>query len=460
MQTCKLSLRLLFLLAYMLLSFASFAFSSYSNSQLDKLEKEFITLLNRSPQIIRYPLINQYVNHLGERISLSTKMQVPHFFVIDSSELNAFAGPGGYIGLHSPLILMTENESELAAVMAHEIAHVRLHHLYRMIEHQKQMQIPMVASLLASIALGILDPTLGGGAMMASLSHFIEENIHFTRAKEKEADRIGINMLTKAGLDPRAMASFFKKMQEHSRYYFSDIPAFLRTHPLDEERIAEAENRSQRLRKQNYNSHPHYFLFKEFIRVQTSKDSKALMEYYQNAQKSGNPSEIVRYGQAWAFLKNHQPQAAEELFSKLVEVDQHNLFYQLGLAEAALQSGKFQAAKQRWQTLNQLYPENYAVLSAYGEGLIYLGEGKAAAQILRQASRIYPKDLWLCQNLAKAEASIPLKGQAYFTQAQCEILQGNRRAAMRDLRLAKQLSLKNNYLQARIKAKIEEIKML
>ena len=117
--------------------------------------------------------------------------------------------------------------------MAHEIAHVRLHHLYSMIEHQKQMRIPMLASLLASAALGVINPTVGMGAMMGSLSGFSQDNINFTRSKEKEADRIGIDMLIKAGYNPHSMAAFFKKMQENSRYYYHrQYPRYFAYSPL------------------------------------------------------------------------------------------------------------------------------------------------------------------------------------------------------------------------------------
>src|SRR3990167_3802865 len=146
-------------------------------------------------------------------------MNTPVFFLVKSNEINAFAGPGGYIGINSALILASENESEMAAVMAHEMAHVRQHHLYRMLEHQKQMRVPMLASLLASMALGVVNPTLATGALMGSMTGFAQDNINFVRSNEKEADSIGIDMLIKSGLDPRGMAGFFKKMQENMRYY-------------------------------------------------------------------------------------------------------------------------------------------------------------------------------------------------------------------------------------------------
>ncbi|MFI4962880.1 MAG: M48 family metalloprotease, partial [Legionellales bacterium] len=152
--------------------------SPYTTRELDQLEKEFIQQINQSDSVERNPLANQYINQIGKKLATAGQIKAPYFFIVKSREINAFAGPGGYIGVNTQLIVTTRTESELAAVMAHEIAHVRLHHLYGMIEHQRQMRIPMLASMLASIALGVLNPTAGMGAMMASLSGFSQDNIN------------------------------------------------------------------------------------------------------------------------------------------------------------------------------------------------------------------------------------------------------------------------------------------
>src|SRR3990167_500638 len=132
------------LLLNALFMLSAYAYNPYSTDELEQLEKQFIQLINQSDQVERYPLATQYINHLGRELSRDAQMQTPVFFIVKSNEINAFAGPGGYIGINSALILATENESELAAVMAHEMSHVRLHHLYRMIQHQKQMRAPML----------------------------------------------------------------------------------------------------------------------------------------------------------------------------------------------------------------------------------------------------------------------------------------------------------------------------
>src|SRR3990167_10285339 len=222
----------------------SYAYDPYSTPELDAIKKEYLEEINRSPQVIRNPIAVEKINAIGKKLAQAGEVPFASFFIVNSDEMNAFAGPGGYIGIHSSLIAATDNEDELAAVMAHELAHVKLHHLYDMIEHEKLMKIPTAASMLAAIALGMLNPALGTGAMAATLAGGAQQSINYTRYHERQADRIGMQMLQKAGYNPIAMANFFQKLQNQSRYYARDnIPAILLTHPLDQERIAEVENR-------------------------------------------------------------------------------------------------------------------------------------------------------------------------------------------------------------------------
>jgi predicted Zn-dependent protease len=449
-----------FFLILQTISSPALALSPYSNHELEELEKEFIQLINQSQSIERNPLATQYINHLGKKLAHFAHIPPPYFFIVKSSEINAFAGPGGYIGLNTQLILATENESELAAVMAHEIAHVRLHHLYELIQHQKQMRVPMLASLLASLALGVVNPTLGSGALMASISGFAQDNINFTRANEKAADRIGIDMLIKAGFNPKAMASFFKKMQENMRYYYTaNIPAILRTHPLDEDRIAEAENRSEGFAAKSADS-LNYHLFKELIRVSVNLNSKQLLDYYQSQCQKKNSGAACQYGYVLALLASNQYQQAQSRLNALLAQDQDNLFYQAAMAQAESGNNQFEDALNRLRNLQANYPENYAALMAYGQGLLAAGKTEQAASVFLKGSRQFPNDLTMCEALARAEAASHHKDYAYFTKAKCQLLQGRQREAMRQLRQARLLAKSNPYLLARINALMEEIKFL
>ncbi|MDP1604684.1 MAG: M48 family metalloprotease [Legionella sp.] len=442
--------------------FNVYSLTPYSTDELEELEKEFVQLINQSDSIVRNPLANQYLNHLGKQLARFAKVPAPYFFIVKSGEINAFAGPGGYIGINSGLILASENESELAAVMAHELAHVRLHHLYSMIEHQKQMRIPMLASLLVSAALGVVNPTLGSGALMASLTGFAQDNINFTRAKEKEADRIGIDMLIRSGLDPRAMASFFKKMQQHSRYYYTaNIPAILRTHPLDDDRIAEAENRSLHIAGKQYPDNLNYRLFKELIRTDVTTDNKQLLDYYQHQCQKHNQEYIAcQFGYVQALININQFKLASERLAPLLKEDNNNLFFQITMANAEIGDKQFDTANKRLQDLQSNYPDNYAALMAYAHGLLANGSAEKAVSVLLKGSRQFKNDLPLCEQLARAEASAHRQAYAYFTEAQCQLLQGRARDAIRKLKVVLTLAKKDQYLLARAEAMIDEIKYM
>lgn len=439
----------------------TYAYSPYSTRELEELEKEFIQLINQSDSIIRQPLARQYINHLARRLTQATPIRAPSFFIVRSNEINAFAGPGGYIGVNTRLILATDTESELAAVMAHEIAHVRLHHLYRMIQHEKQMRIPMLASLLASAALGAINPTLASGAMMASLTGFAQDNINFTRASEKEADRIGIAMLIKSGLDPRGMAGFFKKMQLNTRYYYTaNIPAILRTHPLDDDRIAEAENRYSTDQKQQYQTDPNYHLFKELIRNNVVDNSKQLLDYYQQECQRHNTPTACTYGLALTEININRFNQAQTHLTALLVQDKDNLFYQIAMAEAEVGNKQYQLALERLSNLQSNHPENYAALMAHAQGLLQAGHAQQATALLIKGFRLFKSDLPLCETLAQAQAASRLKAYAYFTQSQCYLLQGQSREALRQLKVAKKLVGKDHYLAARVDAMIEEIRFM
>lgn len=435
--------------------------SPYSTNELEQLEKEFIQLINRSDSVERNPLANQFINHIGKKLAYYGQIKAPYFFIVKSKEINAFAGPGGYIGINTQLILTTANESELAAVMAHEIAHVRLHHLYSMLEHQKQMRVPMLASLLASIALGALNPTVGMGAMMASLSGFSQDNINFTRAKEKEADRIGIDMLIKAGFNPHGMAAFFMKMQQNARYYYTaNVPAILRTHPMDEDRIAEAENRTERLAKKTYVNSLDYSLFKEIIRVSVAPEAKQLLDFYARQCLKQNIPIACQYGRALTELNTNNYQKAQEYLKSLLDQNHENLYFQIAMAQAESGLSQHQAAIARLAELQKNYPDNYAALISYAQGLLAANQIEKATSVLLKGTRQYKQDLPLCRELARAQAKSHQKAYAYFTQSQCLLLEGQKRAAVAQLKVAQDLAKRDPYLTARIAARMDEIKFM
>src|SRR3990167_6522957 len=437
-----------------------YSFSAYSNDELDQLEKEFVREINQSDAILRNPLAVEYINHLAIRLGQHGELEKqPDFSIVKSNEINAFAGPGGHIGVNTQLILASENESELAAVMAHEMSHVRQHHLYRMMEHQKRMRIPMIASILASMALGIINPTLASGAMMGSLTGIAQDNISFVRSNEKEADSIGIDMLIKSGLDPRGMAGFFKKMQEATRYYYTDnIPSILRTHPLDEDRIAEAENRSLHIAKKYYPDNLNYRLFKELVRLQITKDPKNLIEFYKKECMKSTTKNVCQYGYALTKSKMGENKAAILILEKLIAEDPSNLFYLIALIRAEEGDSQIKNAVAKLAEMHNNHPDNYTIYLEYGNALMLDNQYTKAVSILLKAHWEYRGDLAICNKLARAQAMNNKKAYAYFTLAECHLIQGEKHDAVNKLKTAKSMNKNDEYLAARIDAKIEEIR--
>lgn len=450
------------LCAFVLLS-SNFAygFTAYSNKELDQLEKQFRQEINLSPQVLRDPLAKTYINQLAKKLAAHGSMAKPEFFIVKSSEINAFAGPGGYIGVNTQLILASESESELAAVMAHEMAHVRLHHLYRLIEHEKSMQIPKLASMLAAIALGVVNPILGSGALMGTLSGFQQDSINYVRSNEKEADSIGIDILSRAQFDPNGMPNFFRKMQQSMRYYYTDnIPAILRTHPLDEDRIAEAENRiAQHPGVGHISSSPQYYLFKELVRHDTKHDAQQLLEFYKKDCRKMSPTYACAYGEAMTYSEIGKHQQSIELLKPYVETDFSNDPYiNLALAKAYQALGQKEEAQKIYQRFYDVSPDNNAVVNQYSEFLESGNDKRKTLSVLLKAHRKFNQDVSICRKLARVQADLHQTAEAYFTEANCHLIQGQNRAAMEQLKIAQKYAQKNKYMQARISAKIDELK--
>ncbi|MFT3790045.1 MAG: M48 family metalloprotease [Rudaea sp.] len=215
--------------------------------------------LRNQNAVLDDPLLADYLNTLGYKlVSYSPQPEQSFtFFIMRENEINAFALPGGFVAVNSTLFTTTDTESELAAVLAHEISHVTQNHLIRAVEaEQKMTPLMLVGMLVAMAAASKASPystsnsDIGAIATMQGLA--AQMQINFTRADEAEADRVGIATLAKAGFDPDAMAGFFERMQRALRPGFdeNDVPALLMDHPVTTTRISEAKARAEQIKKE------------------------------------------------------------------------------------------------------------------------------------------------------------------------------------------------------------------
>jgi len=247
----------------------------------------------------------EYLNVLGNRLVSNSQdaRQDFEFFLVRDATLNAFALPGGYIGVHTGTIVTAQSESELAAVLAHEIAHVTQHHVARMVSREEQLS----AAMLASMALAILarNSQLGSAAAAIGQAGAITAQIGFTREFEREADRIGFPILEKSGFDVRAMPSFFLRMQKAGRLYENNAPAYLRTHPVTAERIADAQNRIQGLPYKQTPDSLDFQLVRARLRAGQGTSRDALAQFEGDLRDKKFSNEIAaRYGLAAALLRD------------------------------------------------------------------------------------------------------------------------------------------------------------
>ncbi|MEJ2175466.1 MAG: M48 family metalloprotease [bacterium] len=243
----------------------------------------------RDPDYVDDAEVTEYLNLLGGRLVAVAPdvRQAFDFFVIRDGSINAFALPGGFIGVNTGLIVQSASESELASVLAHEIAHVTQRHIARMVGAQEQMQIPMIAGVIAAILLGGSRPDLAGGAIAAVQGAGVQSQLNYTRSFEREADRVGFQMLASSGFDPRAMAAFFDKLQRATRV--SDdgsVPGYLRTHPMSIDRMSDAQNRAEHLRYKQTPDSLEYHLVRAKLRAD-SGDAQDEVAYFPARAQGG-----------------------------------------------------------------------------------------------------------------------------------------------------------------------------
>ena len=211
-------------------------------------EEAFRDIQARNSAYLDDPEITQYVSDLGRRLVLASteSRQDFEFFVIRDTTVNAFAMPGGFVGVHTGLILTAQSESELASVLAHEVSHVTQHHIARMVSRDSQITTVGIAAAVLALIAARSNPDMAQAALASATAGSIQAQLDFSREFEREADRLGFQLLRDAGFDVHAMPTFFERLQRSTRLYDNTLPAYLRTHPLTVERIAE-DRKSTRL---------------------------------------------------------------------------------------------------------------------------------------------------------------------------------------------------------------------
>ncbi|GAB2807750.1 M48 family metalloprotease [Dyella kyungheensis] len=453
--------------------------------------------------VVDDPMLDDYINDLGYRLVSGSEKPKEHFsfFIAKENVINAFAAPGGYIAVNSGLIIITNSESELAGVMAHEIGHITQNHLQRAFEASKKD-----TPLMALILLGALAAGAGAGAgdaagaiLMGGQGMLMQRQINFTRKDEIEADRAGIQTLSNAGYDPNAMASFFGRMEDTLRVgsggEIGDVPALLQDHPVSLDRISDAKARAGALiaqQKQRPNGSTLdksqwekstapiafvkdptaiatrdskggldvYLLMRERVRV-LSGDPGQLATYYatnlQNERGFDTPSN--RYGYALALIRSNRGSKAIETLQPVLAAHPDSQVVQLAMADAKLQAGRRAEALTLYAGLNQQSPRNRAIAMGYAKALTDAGSPdearQAATMLMPMLDNNDEPELYRTYARASEKAGDPVRsGEAY---ADASYLSGRPFDAMEQLKsLLKRPDL-DYYSRARIQARINDL---
>lgn len=326
--------------------------------------RQMMRQIRTSLPLVRDTQLNEYIDTLGQQLVQASGRQTNAFtfFIVQDPNINAFAIPGGYIGVNLGLVEAMQYEDQLAGVLAHEIAHVTQRHHARMFAVGKSRSLSAAATILAAILIGQASPEAGQAALAAGLAATQQSTINFTRSNEIEADRIGIDILNSAEFDPSAMAESFEILQRKNRLNTSGLELeYLRTHPLDSKRIAEAANRAANMATRGRDTQVDFELFKARMRVLNTQDAGAL-ELREAARWQTKPSTASAYTLTLLHLNKKQFDKATAWMEKLTELnDSHPAVL---LLEAELKAAKGQSADSREQLtlLHALFPERYSIL--------------------------------------------------------------------------------------------------
>ena len=379
--------------------------------------------------VVEDPELTEYINAIGHELvgHANNGDYEFQFFIVRDPSINAFALPGGFIGVHTGLIEATSSESELAGVLAHEIAHVTQRHIARTLQDNSRASMVTLAALLGAIIIGAA--TGAGGEVMESAvatsqAVQIQNQINFTRGYEYEADRIGISTLADAGFEIGAMADFFATMGRRTNNSLYPQLEFLRTHPVTSSRIAEARSREAKYDKQTHEDSLGYRLVKARIVALFRDTPEDAAAYFANRDgREEGDAEV--YGRALAALRANDAALAERLFEELIANQEKVIAYHVGLAQAQAANDQARKARETFANAQALFPRNVPLTIRHAEMLIDQGHAsKAHALLLDLLNQVppTPEQVRLIARAAIAAGEVP---EAHYYMAEYNIMTGD-----------------------------------
>jgi len=427
--------------------------------------RQIVQQLHQQNQIFEDPEVTEYLNSIGSRIAVQAgdDGQRFEFFAVRDTSINAFALPGGFIGVNQGLLLATTNESQLASVLAHETAHVTQRHIARSIRAQGQQGMASMATILAAILIGAIG---GGGAdaMQGAIAMAqgtaMQQQLNFTRANENEADRVGIGFLAAAGFDPQAMPDFFETLGRRYGLAEGHVPALLQDHPVTSERIAESRGRAGKYpRPASLRDTLSYSLVRERLRVLGTAPGEDPVPYYAKLAKDEGALTVAnQYGKGVALIQAGRPSEAVRVLGPLAAKHEDVILLQIALAQAQVAAGLQSDGLSTFESAVALFPRNVPLTIRYAEALMATGRAREAHTILLDLfNNVVPTPDQI-HLIALAASAAGETGDAYFYMGEYQIASGSLGLAVQQLELALATPNLTSIQRERYKARLSEIR--
>lgn len=435
--------------------------TAFSEVQESRLGREIMQQIRAGRDYLDDAEITDYLNAIGDRLVASSPSPYRHFefFVVRDPTINAFALPGGYIGVHTGLISATRNESELAAVLAHEIAHVTQNHIARMVDAQKTSGLASLAALAIAILAARSNSQVSQAAVTLAGAMNVQSQLDFSRDHEREADRVGLQTLVQAGYAPAGMVSFFERLQAQGRLVETSAPAYLRTHPLTFQRIADMQNRVADLPYRQHQDSLEFRLVRARVWAGEGDAARALQASEARARSEADDI-ATWYGLALAALRAGQPGRAGQAVERLDALGAQSPMV-AGLAMEVEQAlGQTDRAIARGKTAIRRYSAHRPLAYTYARTLIDAKQATEALRFVDEQLLTWPEDPALYALKARAHADLGQRMDAHLAQAEAHLRRGAVGAAIEQLQLAVRSGSGDFHKMSIAEARLHELKAL
>ena len=429
-----------------------------SPEQEHQLGRAWLSLLRGQIPQLSDPLLKDYLERSVYRLAETSQLQDRRLelVLLKIPQLNAFAAPGGIIGVNGGLFIHAQTEAEYASVMAHELAHLSQRHFARGLEAQKRMQLPMMAALLA----GVVAAAAGAGdagiaAIVSTQAAAIQAQRRFSRQNEQEADRIGILNLERAGYDPRAMPDMFGRLMRQYRYD-QKPPEFLLTHPVSESRIADTRNRAEQYPQGGVRDSLRYQLIRARVNLQFESTPGLSAKRFRAMLSEDESLDSARYGLALALIRSAQLQEAATTLQPLLLKAPDEITYNLAQVELDITANRMGEADRRIKQLLRLYPGSYPVRQAHIDLLIKQGRLSEAESELDKLVEARPKDPDVWYQVSEVRGLTGNILGLHQARAEFFALVGDHTQAIEQLDFAKRRA-SNFQMSARIEARQQQL---